>query len=88
MGISQLAGFGFICDEESRGREDQKVGKLWTEAKSTSFKQHILVFMMLKVKELCEMAWKYTGPVEKKSVKTGLLILFWASHLCWNNKLG
>lgn len=66
MGISQLAGFRFICDEESRGREDQKVGKLWTEAKSILFKQHILVFMMLKVKvkELYEV--EIHGACDKK----------------------
>ena len=34
VAISQLAGFRFICNDDSRGWEDQKTGKLWTCAKS------------------------------------------------------
>ncbi len=64
VGNSQLAGFRFIGDDKSTSKKDQKAGNLWTEAKSISLEQHILVFMMLKdkVKLLYEVeinsAWK------------------------------
>lgn len=71
LAVSHLAGFRFTGDDESRGKGDQTAGKLWTEAKSISFSQHILVFMMLKVKvkQLNEAAWKFAGSAAKTEWK-------------------